>query len=287
MIEERLFDLYLLEDTFPADVTSAIIPENKIVVAKMISKSKGIVAGIKVIKHLLERKGLSVELHKNDGEEITPGDTILTIRGPARLVLTLERTVLNIVMRMSGIATQTRMLVEMVHKINPAVRIAATRKTTPGFRYFEKMAVEIGGGDTHRFNLADMVLIKDNHIKILGGIENALSVAKSSVSFSKKVEIEVRTKEEAITAAKCGADIIMLDNFSPEQIRETLAELKRLDLRNHVIIEASGGITPQNIEEYAKTGVDVISLGYLTHSVKSLDISLKIIKVEECESKIH
>jgi nicotinate-nucleotide pyrophosphorylase (carboxylating) len=157
--------------------------------------------------------------------------------------------------------------------------VTSTRKTAPGLAYFDKKAVETGGGDTHRLHLDDMILIKDNHITIIGNIAKAVKKTRKTVSFSKKIEVEVSTVKEAVEAAKAGADIVMLDNFSPEQAKKAVKTLEKEGLREKVLIEASGGITENNIIKYASTGVDIISLGELTHSPKSLDISLQITKI--------
>jgi nicotinate-nucleotide pyrophosphorylase (carboxylating) len=200
----------------------------------------------------------------------------MELEGDARLILSLERTALNLLMRMSGIATLTLNTLKKIREVNDNVILACTRKTTPGMQFFEKNAVKTGGGDTHRFRLDDCVLIKDNHIEIVGSVEEAITKAKNNVSFTKKIEIEVENLEDAVTAIKTGADIVMLDNMNPEEIKDILSSLESLDLRNRALIEVSGGIKPDNIVEYAKTGVDVISTGYLIHSAKALDLSMEI-----------
>ena len=178
---------------------------------------------------------------------------------------------------MSGIATTTRHLIEKLGQKNSNVKIAATRKTSLGLLYFDKKAVMIGGGDPHRLHLDDMVLIKDNHIAVAGGVEKAVRKAKASVSFSKKIEVEVTKPADALKAAAAGADIIMLDNFSVDKINYTVELLKKKGFFGKVLLEASGGISEKNLLEYAATQVDILSLGELTHSVKALDISLEII----------
>jgi nicotinate-nucleotide pyrophosphorylase (carboxylating) len=179
---------------------------------------------------------------------------------------------------MSGIATATRGLVEKIKKSKLKTRVACTRKTAPGLLYFDKKAVSVGGGDTHRLHLDDMVLVKDNHIMIVGNVKKAIEKARGA-SFSKKIEVEVAKVEDAVTAAKNGVDIIMLDNFSPKQIEKTIKLLKKAGLREKVLLEASGGITRVNIMEYALTGVDIVSLGEITHSPRALDLSLEVRKV--------
>jgi len=200
--------------------------------------------------------------------------------GNARTLLSIERTLLNLLSRMSGIATKTHHLIEKTRKAGYKTRIACTRKVAPGLLYFDKKAVMIGGGDTHRLHLDDMILIKDNHLAIIGGVSKAVEKAREIASFSKKIEIEVSSADQALEAAKARADIIMLDNFSPQKIREAMALLKKKGLRNKVLVEASGGINEQNILEYAATGVDIASLGEITDSVKALDISLEVTRVK-------
>jgi nicotinate-nucleotide pyrophosphorylase (carboxylating) len=186
---------------------------------------------------------------------------------------------LNLLSRMSGIATATKRLVEKLRKAGLATRVAATRKSAPGLSYFDKKAVLLGDGDQHRLHLDDMILIKDNHIAIVGSVEAAVEKAKLKSSFSKKIEVEVTKASDALLAAKAGADIVMLDNFSPKQVKQAVESFKKAGFFGKVLLEASGGITEVNLLEYASTGVDVLSLGALTHSVRALDISLEITKV--------
>ena len=194
----------------------------------------------------------------------------MTITGDAGKILMCERTVLNLLTRMSGIATQTN---ELVKKIPKKVKLYATRKTAPGLRYFDKEAVEIGGGNKHRLRLDEMVMIKDNHI----AVENSLlSIIKKAKKKYKKFEVEVENTSDAVLAAKEGAAIIMLDNFSPYQIKNAIKILKNHKLRNKVMLEASGGINSTNISKYGQTGVDIISVGSITNSVKGIDMSLEI-----------
>ena len=256
--------------------TNALIPEGIEAYGKIIAKENGIIAGLDAVNCLLDEFGVKKSLNKKDGDKIEINDTILEIRGNARIILSLERTILNFLMKMSGIATLTSNMLGKIHEVDKNIILACTRKTTPGMQLFEKNAVKIGGGDTHRFRLDDCVLIKDNHIAIVGGVKEALIKAKENVSFTKKIEIEVENLEDAIDAAINGADIIMLDNMSPDEIKKVLSSLETKDLRKNVLIEVSGGINPKNISEYAETGVDVISTGYITHSAKALDLSLEI-----------
>lgn len=272
IIKKKILE-YLEEDLYYGDATYV---ESKNVRAKIISKDNGVIAGVRVAKIAFESFGINILNSIKDGNKVKKGDIVMEIKGNSKDILMLERTVLNILMRMSGIATATAEMVEKARSVNPNVRIAATRKTTPGFRIFEKMAVEIGGGDPHRFGLGDCVLVKDNHIAVAGDLVKAIRLAKSA-SFTKKIEVEVRSAEEALIAAREGVDIIMLDNFKPKEIEEVIELLEREGLRKTVLLEASGGITPENVKEYAKTGVDIISSGYITHSAKVLDLSLNVI----------
>jgi len=228
---------------------------------------------------LAESLGLSVKAEVADGEKIRNKQIIMKISGNAQTVLSAERTILNLISRMSGIATVTRRLTEKLRKANATAKIAATRKTAPGLLYFDKKAVLIGGGDPHRLRLDDLVLVKDNHIAIVGSVERAVKRAKQNCSFSKKIEVEVTSVTDALKAAEAGADIIMLDNFPPKQIREAIKALKKAGFFGKILLEISGGITEQNLLEYASTQVNIISMGALTHSVQVLDVSLEITRV--------
>ncbi len=279
ILEEKLKRM-LAEDIGQGDVTSTlIVPEVCNVEAEIIAKESGVVAGIEEVEVLLESLGLKFEILAKDGEEMEPKKVLMKIYGDARTILAVERTLLNVISRMSGITTTTRKLVEKIRKAGCKTIIACTRKTAPGLSYFDKKAVFVGGGDTHRLHMDDMVLIKDNHIKIAGGVGKAVRTAKEKVSFSKKVEVEVSSVKEALAAAKAGADIIMLDNFSPDQIERAIEKLKKAGFLGKVLLEASGGITAENILTYASTGVDIISLGEITDSPKALDLSLEVTKI--------
>ncbi|MBC7130420.1 carboxylating nicotinate-nucleotide diphosphorylase [Candidatus Bathyarchaeota archaeon] len=277
LLEEKLKN-FLMEDLGQGDLTSAlVIPRNCFAEAALISKSEGIVAGIEEAKIMLELVDLNFESYVQDGDRIKHGQILMNIKGDARTILSIERLLLNLVSRMSGIATATQEIVDKIRKAGYKTRVACTRKTAPGMLYFDKKAVVVGGGDPHRLHLDDLILIKDNHIALIGGVEKAISKAKAAASFSKKIEVEVSTPEEALIAAKAGADIILLDNFSPKQVEETVNALRKAGLFQRVLLEASGGISAENVLEFASKGVDVISLGELTHSVKALDLSLEIV----------
>jgi nicotinate-nucleotide pyrophosphorylase (carboxylating) len=285
VLEEKL-RRFLEEDLGQGDVTTAItIPEGTIVEAEVIAKEPGTVAGLEEALVLLESFGLKAEAKVSDGVGVKPHSVLLRVAGDARTLLSLERVLLNFLSRMSGIATTTRRMVKRVREADCTTRIACTRKVAPGLAYFDKKAVVAGGGDVHRLHLDDMVLIKDNHITIVGDSGDAVRKAREQVSFSKKIEVEVSSLEDAVKVAEAKADIIMLDNFTPNQIRKTLKALERKNLRRKVIIEASGGISEKNILEFAATAVDVVSLGELTQSAKALNISLEVVKVKKRQKK--
>ena len=278
ILEEKLRAM-LAEDTGQGDITtSLIVPADARAQATVLAKQTGIVAGIEEANIFLHSLGLEVEASVNDGKKVRPGEVLLKISGDARTLLTAERTLLNLLSRMSGIATATRNLVEKLQKAKVKTRVACTRKTAPGLLYFDKKAVMIGGGDTHRLHLDDMILIKDNHIALAGSIEKAVEKARRYASLSKKIEVEVTKTDEVLPAVRAGADIVMLDNFSLEKIQKAMMLLKREKYCGKVMIEASGGITAENIMRFASTGVDIVSLGEITQSPKALDLSLEIRK---------
>ena len=261
---------FLSEDIGKGDITSSLLPKKKIS-ARIISREKAVVAGVKFAKEIFNLKGCRVRILKKDGQKVIPNQAIMIISGDARQILKCERTVLNLLTRMSGIATQTNNLVAKIP--NKKTKIFATRKTAPGLRFFDKEAVMIGGGEKHRLRLDEMVMIKDNHIAVNNSL---LGLIKKAKRRYKTFEVEVENNSDAILAAKEGATIIMLDNFSPGQIKKTIKNLKMEKLRDKVKLEASGGITSKNISYYANIGVDIISVGSITNSVKGIDMSLEI-----------
>lgn len=276
---------FVEEDIGQGDVTTLLtIPPGTIVKAEVVAKESGIAAGVEEALTLLKSFDLEASALVSDGSKVEKKTVILKVVGDARTLLSIERTLLNILTRMSGIATATQQLVEKVKRSGYKARVACTRKVAPGLSYFDKRAVMLGGGDTHRLHLDDLVLIKDNHLAILGSVDQAVKKVRSAVSFSKKIEVEVSTADEAVEAAKAGVDIVMLDNFSPQEVRDAIALLKREGLRNKVLIEASGGINEQNILQFANAGADILSLGELTDSAKALDISLEIVKVRKSKA---
>lgn len=272
---------FLEEDIGLGDITTElIVPSETRVSAQIIVKEAAVVAGLNEARIIFESVNASFTPNVREGDEVQPGTPIAVIEGDGRGILLAERTALNLLSRMSGIATATRKLVKKVREAGLNVRIAATRKTAPGLRYFDKRAVIIGGGDPHRFRLDDQILIKDNHIAIAGSLEEALRRVALSASFSKKIEVEAKTVDDAIKAARLGADIIMLDNMSVEDVKKVLDALKNLGLRDKILVEVSGGITEDNVLDYARLGPDIISVGAITHSAKSIDMSLEVIEVK-------
>jgi len=279
ILRDKLKEM-LKEDTGFGDITTdALIPEGAIANAHISANEEGTIAGLEEAGLLFEELGVKVERSLKDGDGVRPGGVVMELRGPAKSILTGERVALNLLMRMSGIATLTSKAVEKAKAVNPRIVIAGTRKTMPLLRRFDKKAIKLGGGDPHRWRLDDCVLIKDNHLALVGGVEQAVRQAKEAVSFSKKIETEVRSPEDAVTAARAGADVVMLDNMSLEDVRRALKLLRAEGLREKVLVEASGGINLENVAEYAKTGVDIVSMGCLTHSVKALDLKLEIVGV--------
>jgi nicotinate-nucleotide pyrophosphorylase (carboxylating) len=267
----------LLEDIGAGDHSSlASVPIEAKGKMKLLSKANGIIAGIEVAKEVLRQVDPSISMicFRNDGDEISVGDIVFVLEGSARNMLTTERTLLNFLQRLSGIATISKQYADAVQGTKTI--ILDTRKTTPNLRELEKYAVKIGGAKNHRFGLYDMIMLKDNHIDFAGGIEKAIDSTHEyleKTALNLKIEIETRSLDEVIRVVKHGKiDRIMLDNFSPEEIKEALRWIA-----GKYETEASGGITLKNIKEYAQTGVDYISIGALTHHIKSLDLSLKFI----------
>jgi nicotinate-nucleotide pyrophosphorylase (carboxylating) len=263
---------FLTEDIGSGDITSRLLPRKKII-ASIISREKGTVAGVEYVKEIFESKNCKVLTHRRDGQSVAPDQKIMTISGDIYSILSCERTALNLMSRMSGIATQVKTYVQKINSANHRVELYSTRKTAPGLRIFDKDAVVIGGGHRHRMSLDQMIIIKDNHIAVSDSLVNLIKRAKQK---HKKIEVEVENVDDAIIAAKEGVDIIMLDNIRPSQIKKIIKKLERLDLRKNVKIEASGGINYSNVIQYAKSGADMISIGRLTNSVSGLDLSLEV-----------
>lgn len=275
---DKIIEYMLAEDEGFGDITSnAVVEKGVEAKAYIISKDDGILAGSEIIRNLFEEYGIAVRFWLNDGNKISKNDLIMAVEGDARTILLLERTVLNLSMRMSGVASAANYYTNLVKDYD--VMIAGTRKTSPAIAKFDKLALNIGGADTHRFSLDDMVLIKDNHIAMCDSPLDALLKAKENTSFSKKIEIEVETLEDAIACVENKADIVMLDNMSGSEVKEVIDELEKLNIRQNSLIEVSGGITEGNILDYVEYGVDIISIGALTHSSRSLNFSLRLEKL--------
>jgi nicotinate-nucleotide pyrophosphorylase (carboxylating) len=283
---ESFFDKEYADDVGVGDITSkAVLAKNKPRKAFLKAKQSGVIGGIEEVSWFLRKHRLEVKVCIKDGEEALRGETVLEVHGGQKDILATERIGLNVLQRMSGVATETKRLTDLLKDYN--TRIAATRKTP--LRYLDKKAVFLGGGLTHRFGLWDSILIKDNHLEILKSegtndyIETAIAKASAFADKVDFIEIETTSHEEAVRAARkfkalrlkkpC---IIMLDNFLPTAIEGTLETLREDALYDNVLLEASGEITPDNIREYAGTGIDVVSLGYLTHSARVLDMSLEM-----------
>lgn len=264
--------LNALEEDMPyGDVTTDnLISDEDFTEAKFIAKADGVISGMPVAARVFELidSRTSLEILKNDGECVQKGDIIAILRGPTAAVLKGERTALNLMQRMSGIATRTRVFMELV-KDYP-VSVADTRKTTPGLRYLEKYAVRCGGGRNHRYSLSDAVMLKDNHIAAGGGILSAVRKVRANIPHTVKIEVEVENMDMVRDAVESGADIIMLDNMNEAAMAEAVRYIA-----GRALVEASGDVTEERICAIAETGVDIISIGRITHSVKALDISLR------------
>ena len=270
---------FLQEDIGTGDITSAsVLPQHRAVYATVLctGSNESLTCGLEEAQTVFDICGCSTELVMRDGSLVRKGDVVMNVQGEARSVLKAERTALNLVMRMSGIATITRAFVTLVQQSDPEVKIAGTRKTAPGLRYFDKKAITIGGGYSHRMRLDDMVLIKDNHLEVAESIERTVQAAKDKVGAGVKIECEVKNTEEAIRAANAGADVIMLDNFSPPEAESAVRAIR--ELGTPVEIELSGGINLGNVIDYVKAKPNIISIGYLTHSSAAIDYSLAIVK---------
>lgn len=276
-----LLKLAFAEDVGDGDHTTlSTIPADEMGVQQLIIKEEGILAGVEMARRVFDffDPSLKMTVFLEDGTKVMPGDVAFKVEGPVRSLLQTERTMLNIMQRMSGIATTTALYQSKLEGLK--TKVLDTRKTTPGMRMLEKEAVKIGGGTNHRIGLFDMILIKDNHVDFAGGIPQAVKAAREyckSKGKDLKVEVEVRNTEEIQQALDAGADRIMLDNFTPERTAEAVKFI-RASARPDVEIESSGGITLDTLRAYGECGVDFISVGALTHSVKGLDMSFKAVK---------
>ncbi|MBN2112976.1 MAG: carboxylating nicotinate-nucleotide diphosphorylase [Acidimicrobiia bacterium] len=274
LLYEPVLEAALREDLGRAgDITTdAVVPAGAAATADLVARREGRVAGLAIACRaftLLDPQ-VQVEFRAADGDDVAAGTVLAVVSGPARAILSAERVALNLLGRLSGIATQTRRVVALV--AGTRARVADTRKTTPGLRALEKYAVRVGGGSNHRHGLDDAVLIKDNHVAVAGGVGEAVRRAKAAVGHLVKVEVEVTSLVQVQEALDAGAEVILLDNMTPGQLREAVALVA-----GRAVTEASGGITPENAAEIAATGVDVVSLGWLTHSVAAWDVALDVV----------
>jgi nicotinate-nucleotide pyrophosphorylase (carboxylating) len=277
--ERKALLKFLREDIGRGDITSnSVLKPNLLASSTILCKDseQAVVAGLREVGIVFDLCKCSCTALVDEGSMVSRGNEVMRIKGRARDILKAERTALNLLMRMSGIATETKKFVEVVKKISKDIEIAGTRKTAPGLRSFDKKAIKIGGGRTHRNSLDEMVLIKDNHLVLTGSIGESISSAKKLVGNNIKVECEVTDLQSAIEAINFGADIIMLDNFSPQEVENATRVLKELGLRQKCLLEISGGISLANVSQFAKSNPDIISVGSLTHSVKSVDFSLEV-----------
>jgi len=268
----EIIRLALNEDIFTGDITSeSMIPDDVMAKASFLSKDNGIIAGLDVVKAVFHKVDQEIVFNKlvTDGTEIYKGQIIAIAEGRAKSLLSAERTALNFLQRLSGIATNTSRYVKAVSGYKAV--IVDTRKTTPGWRVLEKYAVRVGGGHNHRFGLYDAVLIKDNHIAVVGSIAKAVAMAREKIPHTMKIEVETENLDQVAEAIESGVDIIMLDNMSLDMMSEAV---KLIDGR--ALVEASGGVKLENVTDIAKTGVDLISIGALTHSAMPLDISMEM-----------
>lgn len=271
LIADEIIRSALKEDINYCDITTEIlIQEDKVSKAKIIAKEAGVLAGIPVLKQVYNiiDAGIMIEVFINDGDELENGQLIAHVTGKTKSILKGERLALNLVQRLSGIATKSRKYKDLIKDFG--VKVVDTRKTLPNLRIFDKYAVRVGGCHNHRFNLSDSILIKDNHIEAVGSIEEAIKRAKQNAPHTMKVEIEVQTLEELKKSLDLGVDIVLLDNMSLEMLREAVVITNK-----RTILEASGKVTFESVRDIAATGVDIISVGELTHSINALDISMR------------
>ena len=272
---DDLILMALKEDISSEDITTnSVMREKKLGTVQLICKQDGVIAGLEIFKRvfeLLDRETIT-KLYFKDGDKVKKGDLLGEVEGDIRILLSGERTALNYLQRMSGIATYTNNMVKLLE--GSSVKLLDTRKTTPNMRIFEKYAVKVGGGNNHRYNLSDGILLKDNHIDAAGGVANAIKMAKEYAPFVRKIEVEVENLDMLKEALDAGADIIMLDNMTPDMMKEAVKLT-----RGKAVTECSGNITKENIQTIIDTGVDYVSSGALTHSAPILDVSLKNLRV--------
>ncbi len=280
--EELLRDFlkWVKEDVPFWDLTTeALIPSGTVVESVIISEGDYVVACTEELAGVLELLGIDVLEYVPSGSLVRNGSVVMRLRGDARKLLTIERTLLNLLTYLSGVATRTKEFVDAAKSVNPKAKVAATRKVVPGLRALVKKAVRAGGGDTHRLSLSDAYIIKDNHLAIVGDLREAIRRVRSLATFMHKIEVEVSKAEEALVAAKEGADVIMLDNVTPTEVRRTVELLKREGLRDRVIIEVSGGINLRNVKDYVRAGADIVSTSELTMNPVKVNMSMEVVKV--------
>lgn len=268
----QLIENALLEDLGMGDLTSeSIFSESNLSKGAFIAKADGVFAGLDCLDAVYKSLDATVSIKhlKQDGEFVSEGEVIARVEGPVRALLTGERVILNFIQHLSGIATTTRKVISLLN--DESINVTDTRKTLPGLRMLQKYAVTCGGGKNHRFRLDDGVMLKDNHIKAAGSITQAVETVRSSIGHMVKIEVETETRDEVLEAVQAGVDVIMLDNRSPNEVKEYVSIIP-----DGIIVEVSGGITPKNIATYQDCGAHIISLGWLTHSVKALDISFNL-----------
>ncbi len=268
---QELIDQGLKEDIGTGDLSTGILPKDLTGVAKLYAKQKGVVAGLWLVEQVFQRVNPLIQVQRflKDGDEVNVGGVVLELTGPLSSILQGERTALNFLQHLSGIATATKRAVDQVAGL--PVSIVDTRKTLPGWRTLQKYAVRVGGGRNHRFGLYDAVMLKDNHLAAMGGLTEAVQRVKAQVGHMTKIEVECETIDQVKEAITCGVDVIMLDNMGLDEMREAV-----LYIEKRAIVEASGGMGEERLREVAETGVDLISIGALTHSVLALDFSLDL-----------
>ncbi|MCO1604166.1 carboxylating nicotinate-nucleotide diphosphorylase [Desulfosporosinus nitroreducens] len=268
---QELIDQALMEDIGTGDLSTRIFPEDLTSLAKLYAKQDGIVAGLALVEQVFQRVDQRIQVHKlvRDGDEVKVGEVVIELDGPLSTILQGERTALNFLQHLSGIATATKRAVDQVTGLSTC--IVDTRKTLPGWRALQKYAVRVGGGHNHRFGLYDAVMLKDNHLTAVGGLTEAVQRVRAVIGHMVKIEVECETIEQVEDAVACGVDVIMLDNMGIDEMREAV-----LYIDHRAIVEASGGIQEDQLRQVAQTGVDLISIGALTHSVKAMDFSLDL-----------
>lgn len=269
---------FLREDIGQGDLTSQYTVNKDLKSSsQIICKSEiAVVAGLEEAKIIFEICNCDSKALVNDGDIVKRGIRVMKINGNTRAILKAERTALNLIMRMSGIATDTKKFVDIVKTVSKDIKVMGTRKTAPGLRYFDKKSIILGGGHSHRNTLDELILIKDNHLAVTTSIQSAITNARLKAGRNMMIECEVSNTKSSIEAIKSGADIIMLDNFTPEMAQKTISYLRKSGLREKVLIEISGGVNISNIKDYALALPDIISIGSLTHSSNSIDFSMKI-----------